>query len=32
LDHRDFVCPACGEKKVVAVGGDDFRLDSIEIE
>jgi hydrogenase nickel incorporation protein HypA/HybF len=32
LNHRDFACPACGEKKVVAVGGDDFRLDSIEIE
>jgi hydrogenase nickel incorporation protein HypA/HybF len=32
LKRRDFVCPACGERKVVAVGGDDFRLDSIEIE
>ena len=32
LNHRDFACPACGEKKVVAVGGDYFRLDSIEIE
>lgn len=30
--NEDFVCPACGEKQVVAVGGDDFRLDSIEIE
>jgi hydrogenase nickel incorporation protein HypA/HybF len=32
LNHRDFACPTCGEGKVVAVGGDDFRLDSIEIE
>jgi hydrogenase nickel incorporation protein HypA/HybF len=32
LNRRDFACPACGERKVVAVGGDDFRLDSIEIE
>jgi hydrogenase nickel incorporation protein HypA/HybF len=32
LNREDFVCPACGEKQVVAVGGDDLRLDSIEIE
>lgn len=32
LDRKDFACPSCGEKQVVAVGGDDFRLESIEIE
>ena len=32
LKVKDFACPSCGAKKVVAVGGDDFRLDSIEIE
>ena len=32
LDGDSFVCPRCGEKQVVAVGGDDFRLESIEIE
>jgi hydrogenase nickel incorporation protein HypA/HybF len=32
LNRKDFVCPACGERKVVAAGGDDFRLESIEIE
>jgi hydrogenase nickel incorporation protein HypA/HybF len=32
LDHRDFTCPACGGGQVIAAGGDDFRLDSIEIE
>ncbi|MEA3374860.1 MAG: hydrogenase maturation nickel metallochaperone HypA [Chloroflexota bacterium] len=32
LSHRDFICPKCGEGRVTAVGGDDFRLDSIEIE
>lgn len=32
LSHESFTCPACGEKQVVAVGGDDFRLESIEIE
>jgi hydrogenase nickel incorporation protein HypA/HybF len=32
LNHKSFACPACGEMQVVAVGGDDFRLESIEIE
>lgn len=30
--QEEYVCPECGAKKVVAAGGDDFRLDSIEIE
>ncbi len=32
LSHRDFLCPECGAGRVVAEGGNDFRLDSIEIE
>ena len=32
LDGRDYACPVCGERQVVAVGGDDFRLESIEVE
>jgi hydrogenase nickel incorporation protein HypA/HybF len=32
LNGREYACPACGEKKVVAAGGDDFRLESIEVE
>jgi len=32
LNHESFVCPACGEGQVVVVSGDDFRLESIEIE
>jgi hydrogenase nickel incorporation protein HypA/HybF len=32
LDGRDYACPACGEKQVVAAGGDEFRLESIEVE
>lgn len=32
LDGREYACPACGERKVVAAGGDEFRLESIEIE
>ena len=32
LNSRDYTCPACGEKRVVAAGGDDFRLESIEVE
>jgi hydrogenase nickel incorporation protein HypA/HybF len=32
LNGRDFSCPACGERQVVAAGGDEFRLESIEVE
>jgi hydrogenase nickel incorporation protein HypA/HybF len=32
LNHEDFICPVCGAKEVVTVGGDDLRLESIEIE
>jgi hydrogenase nickel incorporation protein HypA/HybF len=31
-DSRDYVCPACGEGQVTAAGGDEFRLESIEVE
>jgi hydrogenase nickel incorporation protein HypA/HybF len=32
LDREDYICPACGETQVVVVGGDEFRLESIEVE
>jgi hydrogenase nickel incorporation protein HypA/HybF len=32
LNGRDYACPACGERKVIAAGGDEFRLESIEVE
>ena len=32
LNGRDYTCPVCGEKQVVAAGGDDFRLESIEVD
>jgi hydrogenase nickel incorporation protein HypA/HybF len=32
LNSRDYTCPACGERQVVSAGGDDFRLESIEVE
>ena len=32
LSGRDYACPECGETKVVVVSGDDFRLDSIEVD
>jgi hydrogenase nickel incorporation protein HypA/HybF len=32
LNDRDYTCPMCGGAQVVAAGGDDFRLDSIEID
>ncbi len=32
LDGREYACPACGETQVVAAGGDEFRLESIEVD
>lgn len=32
LNGRDYVCPTCGKEQVIAVEGDDFRLESIEVE
>lgn len=32
LDGKSNACPECGERRVVAAGGDDFRLESIEID
>ena len=32
LNGRDYACPACGEGRVVAEGGKEFRLESIEVE
>lgn len=32
LNGRDYACPACGETRVVAAGGGDFRLESIEVD
>lgn len=32
LNGRDYTCPACGKVRVVATGGKDFQLESIEVE
>jgi len=32
LNGRDYTCPACGHERVVVAGGDDFRLESIEVD
>jgi len=32
LDGLDYACPVCGAGQVVAAGGDDFRLESIEVD
>jgi hydrogenase nickel incorporation protein HypA/HybF len=32
MNGRDYACPVCSGRRVVAAGGDDFRLESIEVE
>ncbi|RLC62801.1 MAG: hydrogenase maturation nickel metallochaperone HypA [Chloroflexi bacterium] len=32
LNGRDYACPVCGQTQVVVAGGDEFRLESIEVE
>ena len=32
LNGEDYTCPACGETQVLPVGGDEFRLESLEVE
>ena len=32
LSGQDYVCPECQGTQVVTVGGDDFQLDSIEVD
>ena len=32
LDGRKYACPACDGKNVAIVAGDDFRLESIEVD
>ncbi len=32
LNQRDYTCPNCGSKKVRVSGGDDFYIDSIDVD
>ena len=32
LNHRDYVCPMCGSAKVIVAAGDDFSLESIDVD
>ncbi len=32
LNGSSYACPSCGETQVVTAGGDEFRLESIEID
>jgi hydrogenase nickel incorporation protein HypA/HybF len=32
LNGRDYACPDCGGLQVTVAGGDEFRLESIEVE
>lgn len=31
-DQRDYICPHCGSMDIIVNGGDEMRLDSIEID
>jgi hydrogenase nickel incorporation protein HypA/HybF len=31
-DSKEFACPKCGSKKVQVIAGNEFRMDSIEVE
>ncbi|HHH40892.1 MAG TPA: hydrogenase maturation nickel metallochaperone HypA, partial [Chloroflexi bacterium] len=31
-NSREYICPSCGGTQVLPVGGDEFRLESIEVE
>jgi hydrogenase nickel incorporation protein HypA/HybF len=32
MDRREFACPACGSGKVEVAGGDEFFLESIDVD
>lgn len=32
LNQRDYTCPNCGSTKVVVAGGDDFFIESIDVD
>jgi hydrogenase nickel incorporation protein HypA/HybF len=32
IEQRDFVCPACGSGKIRVVGGEEFYLESIDVD
>jgi len=32
LNSQEYRCPICGDHRVIACGGDEFRLESIEVE
>ena len=32
MSGSSYICPVCGERQVVVAGGDEFRLESIEVD
>ena len=32
MDHRDFTCPTCGSSSVSVAGGEEFYLESIDVD
>ena len=32
LNHHDYACPSCGSRKVIVVGGEEFYMESIDVD
>lgn len=32
MDRQEFVCPACGSQKITVAGGEEFYLESIDVD
>jgi len=32
MDRQEFICPACGSQKIVVAGGEEFYLESIDVD
>jgi hydrogenase nickel incorporation protein HypA/HybF len=32
MDRQEFVCPACGSQKIAVAGGEEFYLESIDVD
>jgi hydrogenase nickel incorporation protein HypA/HybF len=32
MDRQEFICPACGSQKIMVAGGEEFYLESIDVD